>query len=186
MLFNDVQRLFYMPTEFVGLRLPSELVATVDRMATEQGLTRTAVITAAIRKGLGLPSGVPLEQRLTSVEQRLTNVEETVKQGKTSVKQNVKQRKTPVKQNVEQRKTAFNAAPDDSHPVADGGRWLTTSQAAARSAGRGGPAVISTLKRKGGNGELEPFGLRYCPHGSRSNKLATFEDVWFPPAEPPE
>ena len=121
MLFNDVQRLFYMPTEFVGVRLPSELVASIDQLAAEQGVTRTAVLTAAIRKGLGLPSGATVEQRLTSVEQRLALVEETVKQSKTGVKQTVEQRKTPVKQSVEQRKTALNAAPDDSHPVADGG-----------------------------------------------------------------
>lgn len=63
------------------------------------------------------------------------------------------------------------------HPKADGGRWLSTGQAVDVSRDRGGPGNVATLKRWGQQGQLEAIGLRHCPHGTKRNDLATFEDL---------
>lgn len=67
--------------------------------------------------------------------------------------------------------------PTGEHPKANGGRWLSTTDAVAVSASRGGPDNTATLKRWGERGQLEALGLRYCPHGTKRNDLASFEDL---------
>jgi len=72
--------------------------------------------------------------------------------------------------------------PPESHPRADGGRWLSTTQAVELSSSRGGPGSVATLRRWGEDGRIAAIGLRYCPHGSKNNSLASFEDLRYPPA----
>jgi hypothetical protein len=67
--------------------------------------------------------------------------------------------------------------PPESHPRADGGRWLTTTQAVELSSSRGGPGSVATLRRWGEDGRIAAIGMRYCPHGSKNNSLASFEDL---------
>jgi hypothetical protein len=67
--------------------------------------------------------------------------------------------------------------PPESPRRADGQRWLTTSQAVEVSRARGGPDNVATLKRWGKDGELGAIGLRFCPHGTKRNDLASFEDL---------
>lgn len=45
------------------------------------------------------------------------------------------------------------------------------------SRARGGPDNIATLKRWGKDDLLVEVGLRYAPHGSKRNDLASFEDL---------
>ena len=70
--------------------------------------------------------------------------------------------------------------PPPDHPKANGGRWLTTTQAVRVAEPRGGPRNGNTLKRLARRGEVEKLGLRYCPHGTKDRTLATFEDLMFP------
>ena len=67
--------------------------------------------------------------------------------------------------------------PTESHPRADGGRWLSTTQAVKLSSSRGGPGSVASLRRWGEDGRIEAIGMRYCPHGSKNNSLASFEDL---------
>ena len=67
--------------------------------------------------------------------------------------------------------------PTESHPRADGGRWLSTTQAVVLSSSRGGPGSVASLRRWGEDGRIEAIGMRYCPHGSKNNSLASFEDL---------
>ena len=69
--------------------------------------------------------------------------------------------------------------PPESHPRADGGRWLSTADAVALSSSRNGPSSVASLKRWGEDGRIEAIGLRYCPHGTKRNDLASFEDLRF-------
>ena len=68
--------------------------------------------------------------------------------------------------------------PTESPQKADGGRWLTTSQAVEVSQARGGTGNSSTLKRRGRRCETEVIGLRWIARPpSKDNSLASFEDL---------
>lgn len=69
--------------------------------------------------------------------------------------------------------------PLGEHPKADGKRWLSTAQAVKLAASRGKSVDRKTLARWGEKGELDKMGMAYWPHGGKTNKLATFEDLLF-------
>ena len=186
-----------MPTKNIGLRIDADLLAQVDALAAEQGTSRTFVIVEALHRRLGLAKSSAVEQRLADVEQRLTIVEQSLgdvaeqrptapnKPSPPSPSVPTAAAPTPPPKHPSQnrREGASKPAQVSGHPTespqkADGGRWLTTSQAVEVSQARGGTGNSSTLKRRGRRCETEVIGLRWIDRPpSKDNSLASFEDL---------
>lgn len=64
--------------ENFGIRLPIELIDSLDCKARATGQTKTEIVETALRAALGLPSEPSIEQRLAAVEQRLGRIEATL------------------------------------------------------------------------------------------------------------
>ena len=171
-----------MANQNIGLRIESSLLAALDALAVEQGTTRTAIIIDALHSRLGVDSKGSVEQRLTAVEQRLAIVEGA--QQLRPAPNTATPTPTPKHPRQDGREGAsprpqVSQHPTESHPRADGGRWLSTADAVALSSSRNGPSSVASLKRWGEDGRIEAIGLRYCPHGTKRNDLASFEDLRF-------
>ena len=188
---NDLQN--------IGLRLPADLLARIDGLKGSRPgwKTRTDIMIALLE--VGLSAGIAAEQvagenvwdAIGDLRDRLASVEAELRSHPTQPAP------TAPKQHgglTEEERDAIAAAksaaptaaavepppPPPPHPKANGGRWLTTTQAVRVAEPRGGPPNGNTLKRLARRGEVEKLGLRYCPHGSKDKTLATFEDLRFP------
>lgn len=178
-------------TKHIGLRVPSELyTALQDRVGTD-GRTLTDVVITLLNRGLGsveqgTPSDLPgILQRLNNVEQRLTALESDRTAPSLDCRlvedePNDTPAPPPPAPRAGGEGGSYAADPPGGHPKADGGRWLSTSDAISLSASRGGPDNRATLKRWGQTGRLESIGLAHRPHGSKRNDLATYEDLRHP------
>jgi hypothetical protein len=175
------------PRQNFGTRLPRALIDAIEARANTTGRTKTQIVEDALVAYFGLgeaTEGTDVMQRLADVEQRLTNVERRLTENAQQRPTNVKHRPTVAQQPPNDAPEDSNAelhAPADGHPVADGLRWLSTGQAIVVSQRRNGPDNRATLMRWAREGRLDALGLRWIPHGSKRNDLATFEDLQHPP-----
>jgi hypothetical protein len=170
----------------IGVRLPIDLFRQIEARVGIDGRRLTDVVLALLEKGLTSSNSVEadVEQRLAIVEQRLTALESN----KTKQAPPPPANPYPTPPAAPAPRTApeggsYSAVPPGGHPRADGGRWLTTGDAARVAAERGGPGNHGTLKRWGAREpeKLAAIGLRYCPHGTKNNALASFEDLRYHP-----
>ncbi len=168
-----------MPNKFrhnFGIRLPQALIAAIEARANTTGLTKTQVVEDILAAHFGLEQATDIVQRMVVVEQRLADVEQRIA-GKAHQNNDAPAPRA-------HRDVALPTQKPESaegHPAANGARWLTTGQAILLSQSRGWPDNRATLLRWAKEGKLEPFGLRWIPHGSKRNDLATFEDLRHPP-----
>jgi hypothetical protein len=113
-----------MPTQNIGLRIESSLLAALDALAVEQGTTRTAIIIDALHSRLGVDSKGSVEQRLTAVEQRLAIVEQSLGSGaqqRPTAPNTPTPTPTPKHPRQDAREGASKAAQASQHPPESGG-----------------------------------------------------------------
>ena len=157
----------------ISARLPDDLAALVAAKMGSTGLSQSQAVIEALRLWVGLPVAAP-NDRLAGIERRLSALE----QG--STRSTVVYPPKPPKQTVAAPIESTGFTGSTGFAEADGGRWLTTQQGYATATRRGyqGSATAwrSWSKRNPGDC-LSRYQLRYIPHGSRSNTVASFEDV---------
>ena len=177
----------------VLLRLPKPLKVAAEAAATELGLSLTDWVIAAINAQLGEVDSPTdsselsaklsdIDSRLSAIDSRLIALESKPTQPAPKPRGGLTEEERDAIAAADRptdRPTAA-AQPAADHPKANGGRWLTTTQAVRVAEPRGGPPNGNTLKRLARKGKVEELGLRYCPHGSKDKTLATFEDLMFP------
>lgn len=181
----------------IGLRLPADLLARIDALIDKDRpgrSTRTDIMISLLELGLSAGAGEPQDagepvwDAIAAIERRVERLELRSQPDPPAAQKTPTAPKMPSQNRPEaaSKSAQVSQHPPKNHPTADGGRWLTTSQAAALSAARGGPENGSTLKRWGEQGRANELGLRYCPHGSRNKSLATFEDLRHCPPQTEE
>ena len=171
------------------LRVPDDLKALLDARADSKKQTTNALANEILRQYLqGSDSDLQatvkdLVERMAALESKMQSAL-IAKQTPPPAKPNPPPPASPAPRTAPP-VASYSAAPPGGHPRADGGRWLTTGDAARVAAERGGPGNHGTLKRWGAREpeKLEAIGLRYCPHGTKNNALASFEDLRYQPPE---
>ncbi len=165
------------PSPTLNIRIPPAVLEAIDAIADERGANRSQVALELLKEGLGMGEAVSqsvtqseTQQRLEAIEQRLSVLESSHKD-------------KPVHTAVAQRVTV----PQDrgGHPIADGVRWLTTTQAFQVAKARGFVDSMATFKRAAKSGGVDAYRLRHTPHGTKDNRLASFEDLGAAPVPYP-
>lgn len=63
----------------LGVRVPDELLARLNDYVTNNNTSKTDVVVGALAKYLDSPESVPLQERVTLIEDRLAQVETLLK-----------------------------------------------------------------------------------------------------------
>lgn len=64
----------------LGIRVPDSLLERLDSYAKEKNTSKTDVVIGALAKYLDSPENVPLNQRLTVVEEKVSRLEAQLKE----------------------------------------------------------------------------------------------------------
>lgn len=64
----------------LGIRVPDSLLERLDRYAKEKNTSKTDVVIGALAKYLDSPESIPLKERVTVVEERVSKLEAKLEQ----------------------------------------------------------------------------------------------------------
>ena len=170
--------------EFVGTKVPSEWIPKLKRLTEETGKTQSAIVRDAIAAALGVnpvnPVN-PLREELDGLKARVQALEELTQLSMVNQKQETEvNRVKPIAAVAEPKPVP---PPPNGKPLADGGQWLSTSEAYERARKRGCKHDKKTSFSKFAKAHpdrLDVLGLRYLGANKPGDqRTASYEDLRF-------